>query len=91
LTVLLAEWADAISDLADEQIGLAIRAMRDRHPEWPPTTGEFRKLCIPDPAEKPGLRYPLFQALPEPPISLEQRARGVAILEGIKAKLEGGE
>jgi hypothetical protein len=45
LSATLAEWADAISDLSDEQVEHGIRAARDEYPDWPPTIGQFRALC----------------------------------------------
>jgi hypothetical protein len=44
---MLAEWADGLSDLTPEQIGMGFRACRDSL-DWPPSIAQMRKASTPE-------------------------------------------
>ena len=38
-------WADELGAMSLQQIKYALDIVVDNFPEWPPTIGEFKKLC----------------------------------------------
>lgn len=83
LAVLLSEWGEALSDLTDDQIAQGARAMKDAHPEWPPTIGQFRALCRPQQSDEPEhRRRPVYvRQPPDPPEVWEERRRMMAAMK----------
>lgn len=45
------QWAKHLGEFDMGQIKSALDRVVDHHPKWPPTIGEFKILCRPDPAE----------------------------------------
>lgn len=68
MTAALVDWADALREVSDAGLDNAVRQCRTEHPDWPPTLGQFLRLCEDC---RPRVS-PIFRALPESP---EHRAR----------------
>ena len=45
------QWAKHLGEFDMGQIKYALDRVVDHHPKWPPTIGEFKLLCRPDPKE----------------------------------------
>jgi hypothetical protein len=83
MAVTLTEWQCGLSEFSDAQIDAATGKAPEQYPDWPPTLGQFRKICKAE-AEGNGPAHPYFRALPE---SAEERKRLDAIGQEIFAKL----
>ena len=44
------EWAEELSGLSHELIKYGVSRCSMAYPDWPPTVGQFRNICKPDPA-----------------------------------------
>ena len=82
LYLVKAEWAQVIEPFGVDAIRVALKLARGRHPDWPPTLGQFEALCR-------SVRPPDLPKLPAPrtapPAGVFERMRaaiGLATTEG---------
>ena len=56
------EWSKQLGEYSTQHIAYAVDNVVDEYPEWPPTIGQFKKLC------RSAEREPLYRkpALPNP-------------------------
>ena len=45
------EWGRALAGISLDDIKRGLDRCVDEYPSWPPTIGEFKQLCLPDPGE----------------------------------------